>query len=51
MRTLEKERKDRQVIEMKAVALVRNNKTSWEKKHREEVAALEKHVEVCITPL
>jgi hypothetical protein len=33
---------------MRAVALVRNNKTSWEKKHRQEVAALEKQVEVCV---
>jgi hypothetical protein len=48
---MEKERKDRQMIEMRAVALVRNSKTSWERKHREEVAAMEKQVEVCVVIL
>jgi hypothetical protein len=44
--TLEQERKDRQAIEKRVVALVRNSKASWEKKHRQEMEDLEKRVEV-----
>jgi hypothetical protein len=46
LRTLEQERKDRQAIENKAVALVRDSKAWWEKKHKQEMADLEKRVEV-----
>jgi hypothetical protein len=48
LRTLEQEHKDRQVIEMRVVALVRDNKASWEKKHKQEIADLERQVEVCL---
>jgi hypothetical protein len=44
--TLEQERKDRQVIEKRVVALVRDSKASWEKKHKHEMDDLEKKVEV-----
>jgi hypothetical protein len=43
---LEQERKDRQAIEKKVVALVRDSKVNWEKKHKQEIEDLEKKVEV-----
>jgi hypothetical protein len=46
LQTLEQERKDRQAIEKRVVALVRDSKASWEKKHKQEIADLEKQVEV-----
>lgn len=46
LQTLEQERKDRQAIEKRVVALVRDSKASWEKKHKQEMTDLEKRVEV-----
>jgi hypothetical protein len=46
LQTLEQERKNRQAIEKRVVSLVRDSKASWEKKHKEEIANLEKQVEV-----
>jgi hypothetical protein len=55
LRTLEQERKDRRMTETAVVAQIRLSKATWKKEHKQEIAELEKRIEVryeidsCIT--
>lgn len=47
LRTLEQERKDRRTTETAVVAQIRLRKAAWKKEHKQEIAELEKRIEVC----
>jgi len=47
LRTLEQERKDRQMTETAVIAQIRLSKATWKKENKQEIAQLEKQIEVC----
>jgi citron Rho-interacting kinase len=46
LRTLEQERKDRQMTETAVVAQIRLSKATWKKENKQEIAQLEKQIEI-----
>ncbi|PSN47466.1 hypothetical protein C0J52_01963 [Blattella germanica] len=46
LRTLEQEHKKYKADEAKALAMIRDSKIKWEKKHQEQISNLEKQIEV-----
>ena len=46
LRTLEQERKERRTTETEVVAQIRLSKATWKKEHKQEIAMLEKRIEV-----
>jgi hypothetical protein len=47
LRTVEQERKDRRTTEIAVLAKIRLSKATWKKEHQQEIAQLEKRIEVC----
>jgi hypothetical protein len=46
LRALEQEQKDRRVTEAAVLAQIRLSKGTWKKEHKQEIAELEKQIEV-----